>query len=465
MRLRQEEINMRVRSVKSFVLDRRTSSEALQLFLIFVSDNTEQPLDYLEFSYINTNLVVPEYVAPAICNVSSVSFFQTILDTKQLDIIFHTIKENSVLHIKNLYLSDQNLAGVASDTLGAAACRLQHLNISGTKLSTDQLNKLFSAIYSCCHLRLQRLMLNKNNLAKVVPDMFAAAVTRLSMVDLPYTQLTTHQLHTLALAIRSCSLPRIRRLDLTGNNLSRVSQAILAPALCMVRTAILCRTKLGASQLENLCKTITECSEIKLEYLDLKHNQELVAVSSEDLASPMCRITELDLSRWEGKLTSDQLELIFTSVKNCSVLKLKEVYLIEQDLSEVTPDNLALAICRLEVADLSSTGLTPGQLTTLLSSISNCSQLRLSSLNLLGNDLSSVEPDILARAVARVEEVSLKNTRLTKRQLQALCNVIAYKETACRNIKYLDIADNDQLDNVEVEMFQTIVGKLDHIQI
>ena len=97
---------------------------------------------------------------------------------------------------------------------------------------------------------------------------------------------------------------------------------------------------------------------------------------------------------------------------------LRTVDLSLTDLSSVGPDLPASLALRLEDLDMWNTELTTSQLEAVLTAATTSSTLR--KLNLGNNNLSLVEPGLLARAVNRLEEVDIRHTLLTKEQVEAI---------------------------------------------
>ena len=88
------------------------------------------------------------------------------------------------------------------------------------------------------------------------------------------------------------------------------------------------------------------------------------------------------------------------------------------DLSSVEPGLPARLLHRLEEVDMWSTELTRQQLEAVLTAAEASCTLR--KLNLGNNNLSLVEPGLLARAVNSLEEVDIRHTLLTKEQVEAI---------------------------------------------
>ena len=88
------------------------------------------------------------------------------------------------------------------------------------------------------------------------------------------------------------------------------------------------------------------------------------------------------------------------------------------DLSSVGPDLPARLAHSVEDLDMWNTELTTRQLEAVLNAATTSSTLR--KLNLGNNNLSLVEPGLLARAVNRLEKVDIRHTLLTKEQVEAI---------------------------------------------
>ena len=129
-------------------------------------------------------------------------------------------------------------------------------------------------------------------------------------------------------------------------------------------------------------------------------------------------------------------------------------------LAAVEPGLLALAMTRLEGVDISHTDLTRQQAETV--SANMCSgDIQLKSLKLAGTDLSSMEPDLLARAVSRLEQVDLRATGLTGQQAEAILTAVRAADSQLRT---LDLAGND-LSSVEPGLLAEVINMLEEVVI
>ena len=105
-----------------------------------------------------------------------------------------------------------------------------------------------------------------------------------------------------------------------------------------------------------------------------------------------------------------------------SRLELKHLNLCYEDLSSVQPELLAQAVVRVEEANLPFTKLRDIQVSTIFSRIVDTERLSLKRLSLLGEGerVSQVAPDLLAQAVIKLEDPERVLAGATEEQLLAV---------------------------------------------
>ena len=94
---------------------------------------------------------------------------------------------------------------------------------------------------------------------------------------------------------------------------------------------------------------------------------------------------------------------------------LKILKLAKNEVNSVDDKLLAQAVNQLEEVDLYDTKLTTQQAEEILVAIITSSKLKV--LNMQNNKLSSVDPDIMAKAVNKLDSVEMYNTDLTQQQI------------------------------------------------
>ena len=115
---------------------------------------------------------------------------------------------------------------------------------------------------------------------------------------------------------------------------------------------------------------------------------------------------------------------------------------------------MASYITWVDILNISSTNLWPEQSQAILTAISE--EYKLTNLDISNNDLSVMEPELIASAVSRVDTLNISSTNLRPEQSQAIFTAISegYKLTN------LDFSYND-LSLLEPELLASAVSRVD----
>lgn len=204
-------------------------------------------------------------------------------------------------------------------------------------------------------------------------------------------------------------------LNLEGINLSRVSSSRLSRTSAKLRRLNLKDTTLTPTQCTSLFTEILKYRGLKFLCL---HGVNLTSVAPVLISSAVCRINQVDLG--VTKLTADQITAILYFLVNNDGNNLVDFNIFGADLNDVDDHLLSTAVsgAGLERVVLSWTRLSCSQARALLSFTQV--SLSLTTLDLRSVNLSGVEGDSLARAVCRVKEADIGETRLGKQQISGL---------------------------------------------
>ena len=160
------------------------------------------------------------------------------------------------------------------------------------------------------------------------------------------------------------------------------------------------------------------------------------------------------LTRLEVRVVTEELlQAILLS------LDLREVSLRQCELGSAGPEVLAQALAGRQVVSLRDRSwLSPAQDTALCQALlaGPCS---LRKLDLWENELSSVEPELLARAVATLEEVNLGRTGLTRQQGEAIFAALAGTGSSLRKL----FMSENNLSSVEPGLMARAVNRLESV--
>jgi len=125
-------------------------------------------------------------------------------------------------------------------------------------------------------------------------------------------------------------------------------------------------------------------------------------------------VEEISLDRDDWK--NDELETVFKTVKS-----LRKLYYLDMggnSLTSIETGLLVDMVTSVEFVNMSECEFTKQQLDTLLETMDETQQLKM--LNLVGVNMSKVEPDILAGGLNRLEWANLTRTQLSAAQVTCL---------------------------------------------
>ena len=267
------------------------------------------------------------------------------------------------MKLETLNISDVDLRDVDSQLLASSVARVKNVNISGTYLTTDQVNTLCRTIIDTGILdimdivaikKLETLNMSYNvDLSDVDSQLLAKAAVRLKKVDISDTCLTTDQANTLCRTIieEEESVKKLEALNMILGNLSGVDSQLLANAVVRVKSVDISGTHLTTDQVNTLCQNIVveEESVKKLESLNMI-KEDFRDVDTQLLANAVVRVKNVDISNTH--LTTDQVNTICRTIieEEESVKKLGSLNMMNGD-SQL----LASAVVRLKHVDISYT--------------------------------------------------------------------------------------------------------------
>ena len=127
-------------------------------------------------------------------------------------------------------------------------------------------------------------------------------------------------------------------------------------------------------------------------------------------------------------------ELLLAVAQHKSLKRLDFAY---TDLTSVEPIVLARAICKMEEVDLGKSQFSPEQANLIFQHLSKHNSLQ--SLNLFSTNLFAVRPQQLAQAVTQVHQVTLWSCRLTPRHSEAIFRAMT---SSCK-LRKLDLSYNN----------------------
>ena len=214
-------LGMAVGRLKTVNLEytRLSTDQCTQVLNTSITSTTLADLNLAENNLFG---VLAELLATAVGHLQTVNLKDTLLSTVQCTKILETIPSSTTL--ADLNLAVNNLSGVPADILAMAVGRLKNVDFRRTQLTTNQCVEVLHAITSSATLT--DLDFWRINLSGVPADILALAVSRLKTVNLSNTRLTTDQCVKVLDAIPS--IATLTNLYMYGIDLSGVPSDLLA---------------------------------------------------------------------------------------------------------------------------------------------------------------------------------------------------------------------------------------------
>jgi len=251
------------------------------------------------------------------------------------------------------------------------------------------------------------------------------------------------------LARNPCTL---KALDLEGGNLSKCDPKTLALGVNNVLIANLERVWLSLTHLNKIFGTLGQGTSF-LQFLSLAE-EDLSEVSEKVLALGVVNLSEVDLS--DTKLSEAQLETLLETIASAATLSLTSIRLSSvSSLANLSPSLLSRSVSRLVRVDLQWTNLTSSQLVHLATNIVH-SATSITSLSLGGVKLSTLPTTLLTNMLTKLFTVDLTCTDLTASQSSSMLTSIATGNARVHSMAMDCSCLEEVLDEVVVGVCNTL---------
>ena len=237
-------------------------------------------------------------------------------------------------------------------------------------------------------------MLDDVRLDQVDPATLGLAVANVEEITLTWVQLSIT--YEAIFRVLSQCKPKLKKLiiEQTWEIMDWVRDVdSMAQAVCLVQDVELNYCDLSRDQLEAIFRNISTTPELHLQNLTIDYEFEtafdLSGVSPEILASAVCRLKRCNLGMME--MTSEQLEELCREIVISKNLPLSYLSLYTPVPEDVRTDILASAVVRLEVVELYDS--TDAQLHAILSKVVECNDSKLKELYLYAEKVDEEEPE------------------------------------------------------------------------
>ena len=290
-----------------------------------------------------------------------------------------------------------------------------HLSLHRASYSckSSDLRDMLQLVLSRRDWRLRSLDLSSLNLLSLPPSLLTPVLCGLEEVNLQFARLSLAQLTGLATGVTASDRLALARLDLSGVDLSGVGAELLCGAVSRLTQVNLTGTSLSQDSLVSLFTALHQAEELGLEYINLSYSR-LSAMPPAVLSEVVNKLHRVNLHATH--LTGAQTETLLSEM-----VEMEELDIGYNDLSSVPPGLLASSLCRVSQLNITGCCLSTHQINGLFQSIVSTDQnIRLRTLQISNNNLSSVSPDTLTKVAQKLDEVNFNQTCLSSEQVLVL---------------------------------------------
>ena len=284
---------------------------------------------------------VPAHLVTSLCKIAEVELSET--ECHNYHKLFRAIGQSSDIKLRKMVLNELLLDRVDSKTLALAITKVEEITLNGVSCTYEAIFRALSQ--SEPKLKKLRIKFTSEIMDWVRDvDSMAQAVCMIENLELIYCGLTSDQLDVIFRNISTASKLYLQSLTIIfdrvfGSDVSGVSSAILASAVCRLKRCYLCNSGMTSEQVEKLCGEIVSCKNLPLSYLNIGNTPQIEYVNKDILASAVVRLEIVELV---FRSTDVQLQAILRKVVECDDSKLKE--LCVEDVDEEKPETQSLLL-------------------------------------------------------------------------------------------------------------------------
>ena len=237
-------------------------------------------------------------------------------------------------------------------------------------------------------------------------------------------------------------------LRLKNKNVSGVDAELLASAVIKLETLEFSNTQLTQQQIVAILTAVSDGR--KMTKLDISFN-DMSGIDKKLLAKAVTKMKKLNIT--DTNLTQEQAEAILTAVSEENVVS--KLYIGFNNLSGVDPGLMAKAFTNLKKLNVNRSELTHRQIVTILTAVSEAKTVM--ELDIGFNNLSGVDEGLLAKAVTNLKTLNVNRSKLTQRQIVTILTALIKGNT-------LHIGMND-LSRVDPGLLARTVNKLEVLDV
>lgn len=441
----------RYRKVKRLDFSRIPLKDEMVQLVLEKSISTD--LRELDLQGVNLSEVSAELLATALYPLEKVDLTFTKISSEQAEYLFAYFENNPPVRMREASFKAINLSNVNPSIFASNISRLEKVNLSFTELTPDQLTHLFDTLVTQNDVNLNNIEFFSVDLSGTSPRLLGKALVTMEVVSLSNTELRFEHIQSFFEEIVKSIY--LKELNLDFSELFYVSSELFANSLSRLEKVSLACTVMDIEQLELLLENISKQSKIReLDLLDT----DMTGIDAKLTGEAVNKLEKINLSGC--KLTGEQLNFI---VEEYDFMTLKDLNLDYVDLCKVDEESLSALAMKLEKISLKKSNLTAHQLNAFLSRLQNIDEdSRLKEVNLHGNNCSEVVSDYFAQSIKRLESIDLSHTNIP---VEAIAEILYSLSCDMKNtLKYLSLVGNN-LENLNSEIIVAALKKLERMDL
>ena len=359
--------------------------------------------------------------------------------------------------LKRLQMTNHHILNIQPEILGSAMNKVENLFLEdalinyGPAFTQEQIIGIFTAMSHGTNLK--ELILLDIDIALIEPSALASALSKVEEVRVWRSFLRTGSYDiSVQQAQELFSIlseeTKLKRLFLLTRNMVNIDPGVLAKALNNLEEITLSHNMITDIQARNVFKKMTEKTFLqKLRIMKIN----LSSIQSNILAKGVTQIKELIMVGCN--LTSEQAIAVFEAILQGCAIKILDVS--NNNLSSLDPELLAKAINRLTKIILDNNELTFIQITRILSLCAEKTNLK--KMTIRKTDMADIESELLGRAVNNLEKVGLDGCCLRPEQVNCILKLCSEEKSKLKNLDFV----SEDLRYVDTELLEQIANKFD----
>ena len=289
------------------------------------------------------------------------------------------------------------------------------------KCHSQELNNMLKTLVKLPKLRIL-LGLAYRNLSLVEPRLLARIINKVEEAEWCFNTRIRPEQAQLVLQYMS-KKTNLKSLQMINNYVSNVQPEILGLAVNNLEKLWIANAPNGPTFTPEQINAVFETMEEKTKLKELIIRDINIAhVEPTTLASALNRVEEVMI--WttfsHADITVLQVQSLFNTL--CEQTQLKRLLLLTWNMISVQPGIFGKALNNLEEITLVHGMITNDQAQAFFSNMSKKTFLK--RLTIINNNLSMIEPNILAKGVRQLQEVTLVRCDLTTGQALTVCSAI-----------------------------------------